>query len=366
MRLRILLCLMALRVLAQESDPGALLERATEEYKSGDYTAAIRDYRQVLRMRPNMYVAKVDLGAALSDIGKYDDAIVLFKDALLSSRDKKPVLMNLALAYFRKGELALARERMEEVHRLDPKDEKASLLLGDIDLRLGHPKETVDLISPLDRANQDNLDFQYLYGTALIGAGRMKEGVLRIQKVAEIANRADAYALAGSTLIELNEFKVAREDLERALRLNPKLPGIYTLVGVAQDKTGDSTAAEPNLREGLKTNADDFQANLTLGAILCKRRNLTDATPYLEHALKLRPKDPTARYQWGMLKVAMGDYGLAVETLSKLSRDNPDWIDPHVALSSLYYKLHRPEDGDRERQIVERLSDEERVKSSSK
>jgi len=233
-------------------------------------------------------------------------------------------------------------------------------------LRLGNPVASVVLLSPLDAGKKDDLDFQYLYGTALIASGQMREGVLRVQRVAEIANRADAYALAGSTLIQLNEFKVALEDLERALRLNPKLPGIYTLVGLAQDKTGDPAAAEPNLREGLNANADDFQANLTLGAILYKRRDLVEATYYLEHALELRPKDPTARYQLGMLKAAAGEYEHAAELLSQVSHDHPDWIDPHIALSSVYYKLHRPEDGDRERQIVERLTTEQTAKKTSK
>ena len=42
-------------------------------------------------------------------------------------------------------------------------------------------------------------------------------------------------------------------------------------------------------------------------------------------------------------------------------KDNPTWLDPHVELASLYYKLHRPQDGAREREIVERLTGEQQA-----
>jgi len=41
-------------------------------------------------------------------------------------------------------------------------------------------------------------------------------------------------------------------------------------------------------------------------------------------------------------------------------RDTPDWVEPHVELAALYYRLHRPEDGARENHIVDRLAEEQR------
>ena len=151
------------------------------------------------------------------------------------------------------------------------------------------------------------MDFEYVLGSALIKTkGRRREGVARIEKVAKAGSGAGDYALAGATLLELNEYEQARKDLEEALRLNPRLPGLYTLVGTARDKTGDVKDAEPAFREALKTNPDDFDANLYLGAILYKRRDVEEAKGYLEHALRLRPTDSIARYEAAMLKSTSG------------------------------------------------------------
>lgn len=92
------------------------------------------------------------------------------------------------------------------------------------------------------------------------------------------------------TLLDL-EFESPRRDLDEALRLDPKLPGVYTLAGTARDNTGDIAAAESAFRDPLKINPDDFDANLYLGAILYKRRALDEAKPYLDRALRLNPSE---------------------------------------------------------------------------
>jgi hypothetical protein len=37
----------------------------------------------------------------------------------------------------------------------------------------------------------------------------------------------------------------------------------------------------------------------------------------------------------------------------------PEWLPRHVELAALYFKLKRPEDGAREKQIVDRITEEE-------
>jgi lipopolysaccharide biosynthesis regulator YciM len=58
-----------------------------------------------------------------------------------------------------------------------------------------------------------------------------------------------------------------------------------------------------------------------------------------------------------LLKNASGQTEQAVADLERVERQDPDWLDPHVQLAALYYKVHRPADGLRERQIVARMSE---------
>ena len=344
-------------VAAQDANADELLKRGIDEQQHGDFSSAIRDYRKVLELRPTEVQAKVNLGAALAHIGQFDEAITVYRSALSAVKDKNPVLLNLALAYYKKGDFEHAREQFEILHDAQPNSLQVVILLGDSDLRMGKSDAALTLLEPLESEYSQNMDFEYVLGSALIAAkGKRREGVARIEKVAKINSDASAYMLAGATLLDLNEYEQARQDLEQALHLKPTLPGLFTLVGTARDKTGDIKNAEVAFREALKTNPDDFEANLYLGAILYKRRDTAEAKGYLDRALLLKPSDSMARYEGAMLKSTSGDYESAAHELESLTKDDPDWLEPHVELATLYYRLHRPEDGAKERQIVDTLT----------
>ena len=123
--------------------------------------------------------------------------------------------------------------------------------------------------------------------------------------------------------MDLNEFAKAKTDLEAALRLNPNLPRIYALTGMALDVNGDAAAAEPDFREALKRNPNDFDANLYLGSILYKRRDMAEAKPYLDRAIQLKPDSATARYELAMWESTSGQYDDAAKDLEALENPTP-------------------------------------------
>lgn len=351
---------------AQDADPNLLFRQAVDAQQRGDYSTAIADYRKLIELRPADIQAKVNLGAALSHEGKYDDAIEIYRSVLPSLKNKNMVLLNLALAYYKKGDFEHAREQFTVLHDAQPNDVRTVVLLGDTDLHLGKSEDALHLLEPLEAKFSTNMDFEYVLGSALIQSGRRRDGISRIEKVAKAGPSPDSYMLAGATLLDLNDYEPARTDLEEALRLNPALPGLFSLVGIARDKTGDIQNAEVAFREALKKDPNDFQANLYLGAILYKRRAVDEAKPYLDRAIQLKPTDSMARYECAMLKSTSGDYENAAKDLEQLTKDDPDWLEPHVELAALYYKLHRPGDGAREREIVDRINAKQQAQGPGK
>ncbi len=361
-----LIALVPSLVAAQEANPDLLLERAIEAQQHGNFSEAIRDYREVLKLRPGDVEAKVNLGAALAHVGQFDEAIALYRSALPLLKDKTMVQLNLALAYYKKGDFEHAREEFADLHNANPSDLRSIILLADSDLHLNKSDAALTLLEPLEGQSSANLDFEYVLGSAFIHAGKRREGIARVEKVAEARSSPDAYMLAGATLLDLNEFPQARHDLEEALRLNPSLPGVNTLAGIARDKTGDTKEAEVAFRAALQADPNDFQANLYLGGILCKRREIAESKIYLDKALQLNPADSMARYESAMLKSTAGDYSSAARELEQLTKDDPDFLEPHIELAALYYRLHRPQDGARERQIVDQLTAKQQAQGPGK
>lgn len=351
---------------AQQPDPDQLFGSAIEAQQRGDYTTAIEDYQKLLKLRPKMVEARVNLGAALAHTGRFDEAITQYELALPDVPNKDQVHMNIGLAYYKKGNLADGIREFKIVQKARPLDPQLAILLGDSEVRSGKGADAVAMLTPLEAENAGNPDFEYVMGTALVASGNRREGVERLEKVAKTTNNADAYFLAGSTYMDLNEFGRARENLEAALGLNPRLPRINTMVGMARDRTGDSTAAEPVFRAALAIDPNDFDANLYLGAILLKRRAVEEAKPYLDKAVALNPSSTMARYEEGMWESNSGQYEAAAKALEEVEKEDPSWLEPHVELATVYYRLHRPTDGAKERAIVDKLTAEQQAHTPPK
>jgi tetratricopeptide (TPR) repeat protein len=357
-----LLLLSAASAGGQQPGVDPLFSQAVEEQQGGDYAAAIRDYRALLARNPGMIDAHINLGAALAHTGQFDEAIEQYTLALPGAADKNGVQLDLGLAYYKKGDFADASREFEQLRQQRPDDPQLAILLGDSEVKLGRAAEAAAMLAPLESANQANSDFEYVLGAALIASGNRRDGVERIEKVAAATQAADAYLLAGSTQLDLNEFDAARRDLDKALQLNPRLPRIYTLAGMARDKLGDPAAATGMFRKGLAVDPDDFDANLYLGAILAKRREMDEARRYLDRAIHLNPASSMAQYEMATWKSAVGNYEEAAGELESIVKRDPDWLEPHIELAAVYYRLHRPADGAKEREIVARLTAEKQSK----
>jgi tetratricopeptide (TPR) repeat protein len=321
----------------------------------GDLKAAIEAFRKALAIQPGLMEAHENLGAALAATGEFDAAISEDKQVLAVSPDKPTVQMNLALAYYKKGDLSHARRELETIHTARPLDVPAAVMLGYTYIRLGRNLEAADLLMPFEAGHETNMDLEYVLGYALIESGKATEGLPRMEKVAHTNHSAEAYAIAASTHIYRREFAEARTDLDIAIQLKPSLPGLYTMLGQVRYGMEDMEGAIPAFKTALRTDPRDFTANLYLGTILLKERDLENARPLLELALELQPSAPLARLGMAQINSMSGNDTEALKTLEDLEKTDPGWLDPHVQLAVLYYKLHRPEDGQREREIVKQI-----------
>lgn len=333
----------------------ALLNAAISAQQHHDYKTAIEDYRKVLAVQPGLGEARANLGSALAADGQLDAAIAEDTKALDVAPDKTAVRMNLGLAYYKKGDVQHAHDLFQMVHAARPSDVNAAVLLAYTDIKVDKVAEAATLLGPLEHGHENDMDFQYVYGYALIESGKGLEGLPRMEKVARETRSVDAYFIAASERMQRSQFAEARSDTEAALKIDPTFPGLSTLAGQACDALGDTDASVPDFQAALHQNPRDAMANLYLGVTRMKQRDFESARPLLELALELNPGLPLARLQLAKLDAMTGKTAEAAATLEELEKHDPDWLDPHVELAPIYYKLHRPADGDRERAIVAQI-----------
>jgi tetratricopeptide (TPR) repeat protein len=224
----------------------------------------------------------------------------------------------------------------------------------------------VQLLQPLEPGQESNMDFEFVMGYALSEAGNLQAGLPRLEASARATHSVDAFVIAGSAHLHRREFKEARADLDEAVRLDPNFPGAQTLAGQARDALGDVDGARPAFEAALRQDPRDLMANLYLGTMRLKDRDLDGARPLLEMAVQLAPQMPQARLQWAKLNSMTGQYAEAARILEDLEKADPSWLDPHIELAAIYYKLHRPDDGQRERDLVQQMEAKEQKQGPSR
>jgi tetratricopeptide (TPR) repeat protein len=340
--------------------PGDLLKEAATLHRAGQLEQAIEDYRLFLEKYPDVAPVRSDLGAALAGAGRYEEAITEYKRAL-QLKPLPQVRLNLALAYYKTTRLSLAVAELKKVREEMPGDLRPVLLETDCYLRLGEHKKVIELLTPVQQTNGDDLAIVYMLGTALVRDGQTAKGQILIDRILKNGDSAEARLLLGTTKLMVNDFAGALVDLQKAVELNPALPEVYAYYGVALLSTGDQAAAQEAFEHALRDDPNNFDANLRMGMLLRKDEKYDQALKYIHHALEIRPGDVGVRYQIASIEMSVGQVKEARGHLESLVAEAPNFTEAHVSLATAYYREKRKADGDRERAIVEKLNAEKQA-----
>lgn len=341
--------------LACAQTPEQIFRDAIAAQQRGDDTTAIAKYQELIKLRPEVVEVRANLGAALAHAGRYDEAIEQYRAALAKLPDNKGLRLNLALAYYKKGDLKQATEKLDSLHEADPRDVQVATLLGDCYSRLGRDQDAIAALTPAEAAHPDDLNVAWALGSALIRSGKPRDGLPRVAMVGERGPSAEADFLAAQTYLALSEFEPAMVYANAAMKLDPKIKGLYSLSGRIKQYLGDFPGSKADLEKALADDPADFDAHVTMAAVLNLDRDVDGAELHAKRALELRPESPLARYQMARVQRSRGDIEGAVLNFEKVLAAEPDWLRPHIELASLYYRVHRPEDGEKERAIVDKL-----------
>jgi tetratricopeptide (TPR) repeat protein len=354
---------------AGTADVEAAFARATQLHESGKLEEAVSAYQSILASNPGRADVRSNLGAAYSRLGRYEEAITQYKQALALDGRNHAIRFNLSLAYYK---AAWFPEAAAELSRFVaavpaglPERLNAVLLLADCQVRLGEYKKTIELLSPYEKDGPETPHGRvvaYLLGNALIGDGQLDKGQVVIDRVFRSEDTAEARLLIGSLLLLMDDGPGAIKELERAIQLNPGLPTLHAWYGRALMRMGDSEKARAAYKSELADNPNDFDANLFMGTLLRQDKQFDEALRYLSRAAQLRPREQYAHYHLSAVLAALGKPDEARPLLEGVVKEYPDFVEARVLLASVYYRLNRKEDGDRERAAVQRLNSEQQAK----
>jgi tetratricopeptide (TPR) repeat protein len=343
-------------------DADALFAQGVARHQAGDMLGAIEYYVAALQKDPARVDARSNLGAAYARLGRYDEAADQYRQALAKAPEQGQVRFILALALFKSARVAEAAGELEQVVAGDTKNKAAVLLLADCQLQLGRDAAVVELLGPREDELKDDRLFVYLMGTALVRANDLQRGQAYIDRLFREGDPAEAHLLMGAAHLRKSDSRSAVPELQKAAEGNAELPAVHSLLGRALMGIGRRDEAKAAFERELARNPNDFDSNLYLGLFLKDEGRLDEAQEHLKRAGRLRSGDLAVLYMLGSLHLAAGRAEEARQALEAVTARAPTYRQAHVLLATAYYRLKDREQGDRHRDIAEKLRAEEQAR----
>ncbi len=354
-----------------QADPDQSLRRALQLQQDGNLEGAIEEYRALLDRHPNLAEARVKLGNAYASSDRYQDAVVQYEKALESGGLGNPSGAGYALGWarFRMADFEKAKQILVQVVADGSKGREAVQLLASCYFNLGEWQKVIDLLSPHEMERSGSPALTYLLGVALEENGETEKGTPLVETALKNTDwptsrfrsemRSDwlnRLARRGRDLMESGDYPGAARHLERALALDPRIPSLNATYGKLLRLMNRHDVADLAFQQELEINPDDYDANLFHGIYLFENeQKYEEALACFQRALRTRPGAADARFQMGLVYNSSNRIEEAIQTVEGVVEENPNFLEGHVTLAGLHFRLGKEEEAERHRAAAERL-----------
>ena len=282
--------------------------------------------------------------------------ILLFVSTALSAADPLAERMESGWRALQSGELEKAAAVYLEILTSNPRYTAARHLLGVCQLQMGRMADGIRSLEVVRKENPQNRQAEYTLVSTYVALSMFDEAQKIVDTTLRTDRTAEACFMRGSYRMARADYEGAIRELETARKMNPKLPGVRSMLGVTYGFANRSDQAIPMLEAALKENARDGNAAAFLGWLYKERDRGSEATTLLEQTVKERPGDFGALFLLAQLTQARGQAAEAVTMLEKVVEAQPEHRGAYVLLARLYQQLQRPADAARARNVVAQLN----------
>lgn len=253
--------------LIEAGTPQAITENnlGTALQEDGRPQDAIDRYQRALAFDPDYAPALNNLGTALRAAGRIDEAVRAFGQALARNGAGASVHYNLGNALMARGDAAGAVKEFEAALAGDPKSVEATNNLGQALAAIGQNDRAIETFRQAIALDDGSLIAHRNLANALASRGQAREAAAHFERAIVLAP-ADAAVRYdyGSLLVEIGAFDAGSTALREAIRLKPDYAEAHNNLGIALASQGRLPEAITHWEEAIRVKPDfaDARENL--------------------------------------------------------------------------------------------------------
>ncbi len=371
--------------------PSFAINVAIAQYKAGRYGDAVKQCREVLRLRPDLFSAWLFLGASQVALGETGAALDPLRKAVALAPEDRNARIMLADALFSTEHYAEAAAQFDEAARRAPDnprvwqgvarsyDAEAAKLLEEIEHLAPASAEAAALAGSVEAGREQwaralehyrralalRADFRTLHAAAAevyANTGHADWAATEQAKEPEPAAACEtrspecdfakgllheAATAAGKTAPDL--YWRARACLELARQARAKLhdlppsPERWQAAALEHEKKGQYREAAAEWKEAAQLAPDNREFARQLALALCRSNDCASALPVIRKLLDREPASAELNYLYGSALASTESAAQAVAYLEAAVKLDPKLLAARAALGQAYLEAGQPE-----------------------
>ncbi len=256
-------------------------------------------------------IAQNNLGNALLDEGKVDEAIVHFENA----------------------------------RQIKPDDPKAAFNLGNALIQKGRLNDGIENLAQALQFKPDYVEAHINLASALLKVNRVDDAIDHYQKALQIEpGQATAWNDLGYALLQKGKVNEAISCLQKSTQLDSKQPVTWNNLGNAVIQQGNVDGAIADYHTALELKTDYPEANYNFGNALVQKGKMDEAVSHFRLALQSKPDYASAAYNIGIASLHQGKVEEAIKYLQKAIQINPAYAEAHYNLGNALIQAGKVDD----------------------
>jgi tetratricopeptide (TPR) repeat protein len=314
-------------------------------YDSDRSEEAMAELRESLRLKPDYAAAHNQLGNVLMKMDRLDEAMERYREAIRLKKDAAEPHFNLGQILLRKGHSDEAISEYREAVRLKPGFILARKNLGITLREKGRLDEAVAQLREVTRLAPNDAHAHYNLALTLQDKRELDKAIVALREAVGLApNDAQMHHNLGVALRDRGELDDAMAEFREAIRLTPKEALPHHNLGIVLRDKGELDNAMAEFREAIRLKPDLAVAHLRLADGLRAKGWRDQAIIEYREALRLDPNDAGAHMNFGNLLMDMGHLAEAVAELREAIRLNKDDAVGHHNLGNALSRTGKKDD----------------------
>ncbi len=306
----------------------------------GKWDQAEAELREMIKASDSDYRNRYELARFYESRKKWDQAEKSYVGAVDSAAEEDVVpLISLAGYYSRRKSFVKALEAMQKAAEIKKDDLNIRVGIAQIYLESKQIKEAGDTLDKILEKDKGHVEANFLKGRIFLLNKEFDNALpLFDLTVRERPQNAMAHYFKGLCLVGKRENRLAKENLLKAVELNPLLTDARLILAEFFLKERDMATAGQQIEAVLKQDATNIRALMLQGNLKILEQDPNGAETALRSVIEKAPDYAPGYFRLGLLYNLMGRQKDALQNLEKALKLDPKQMDALSLTVGIYTK----------------------------